>query len=81
MSYDIDSVVNVGIAFAWREHLYYNYKPSNILGKAFKSVIYKILSVFVTDVPNYYFNDDILNLNLHLKDNFIYFWMMYAFSL
>jgi hypothetical protein len=53
MSYDINSVANVGIAFAWREHLYYNYKPSNCLGRFIKACIYRFLSIFVKVVPNF----------------------------
>jgi len=49
MSYDINSVANLGIAFAWREYLYYNYKPSTIIGRLVKSGMYKLFSIFVKD--------------------------------
>ena len=78
MSYDINSVANVGIAFAWREDLYYNFKPSNCIGKLIKAFVYKFLSIFINDVPNYQFNDDIIKLNEDLKSsNFFYFSMIF----
>lgn len=53
MNYDINTVSNVGIAYAWREHIYYNYKPSNILGRALKAFIYYVFTIFVKDSIKY----------------------------
>lgn len=53
MSYDINTVSNVGIAFAWREHIYYNYKPTSTIGRGIKIILYNFLSIFVKNAIKY----------------------------
>lgn len=53
MNYDINTVSNVGIAFAWREHIYYNYKPTTIIGRGIKKIVYIFLSIFVKESIKY----------------------------
>lgn len=59
VSYDINSVANLGIAFSWREHIYYNYKPLTFIGKVAKSAIYSILTVFTKDSIHYKYSEDV----------------------
>ncbi|KAL4477351.1 hypothetical protein ABPG72_002345 [Tetrahymena utriculariae] len=81
MSYDINSVSNVGIAFAWREHIYYNYKPTTYIGSKIKQLIYYILSIFVTESIKYKYKKRIQKLNDRLKnkDSILYFLLILTF--
>lgn len=59
MNYDINTTSNVGIAFAWREHIYYNYKPTTIIGRGLKIIAYHLFSIFSKDSVKYKFDESV----------------------